>query len=145
MWAFLAVCHVCIASAYLDVNSCRLWPQGPPFYPSLLEHCSAALSQCIVQDKLKLLCVPGADSTFSNAGQWVSVDGACVLPQDGAPGAFLINIARQAGLPIPETPTDMLQVQLIHCLWLICLRCVQHFFKVCFASTVAMTLMGLKE
>ena len=105
---------------------CRLWPKAHSFQPKLLDSVTAATVACLVSSQHKVLWVPTADHTpksrsslfsyFLNPtpGKWVAVGDASFLESlllfGIAPSAVVINVARRAGLCIPDIPDHVSQV-----------------------------------
>ena len=88
----------------------RLWPSLRAFQPAILQAAAEATVACLVEDKQKVLWVPGQRG---QRGAWVSADQACLLPAATAevPSSCVINAGRRAGLYITNAPEHIIQAR----------------------------------
>ncbi|DBB08910.1 TPA: hypothetical protein ACH3X3_007552 [Trebouxia sp. C0006] len=90
----------------------RLWPTAHSFQPRLLDSVTAATVKCMVSQGSKVLWVPATKQSAGsgNTGKWVSTAEACFLPSHVAVPEEVVDVARRAGLLIPELPDHAFQV-----------------------------------
>ena len=83
--------------------------------PKLLEAAAPAVVGCILASNCKVFWLPKHDSKPTSAGSWVSAAEACFLPISSPDKIDMqvINVARRAGLQVPEMPDNVVQV-IIH-------------------------------
>ena len=83
------------------------------FQPRLLDAVTGATVEQLVANKCKVLWAPAADvssqswitSDVTRSGQWVAPSEACLVqPSDHKASSVIINVARRAGLHIPDVP-----------------------------------------
>ena len=95
------------------VTGYRKWPTAYSFQPRLLDSVTSATVEQLVVKRCKVLWVPAADvssqsyimSYVSGSGKWVEPAKACLVqPSDHKASAVIINVARRAGLHVPDVP-----------------------------------------
>ena len=103
---------------FLLVSGCRKWPTAHSFQPRLLDSVTSATIDAIIANHCKVLWAPAADtssqasarSDASGNGKWVAPSGACMVqPSDQKASSVIINVARRAGLYIPDVPSHVYQ------------------------------------
>ena len=93
----------------LLVSECRKWPTAHSFQPKLLDSVTSATVDQLVASDCKVLWAPAADtSDASGNGKWVTPSEACLVqPSDQKASSVIINVARRAGLQIPDVPSHV--------------------------------------
>ena len=98
------------------VNGYRLWPTAHSFQPRLLDSVTSETVEQLVDHRCKVLWAFAADvssrssimSYVSGSGKWVAPSEACLVqPSDQLASAVIINVARRAGLHIPDVPAHV--------------------------------------
>lgn len=97
------------------VTGCRKWTTAYSFQPRLLDSVTSATVEQLT-NRCKVLWVPTADVASQlfmrvcTSGKWVAPSEACLVqPSDYAASAVVVNVARRAGLHIPDVPSHVFQ------------------------------------
>lgn len=88
----------------------RLFPASNSFHPTILNIAAPATFAHLVRSSGSVLWVPDADTKLPRAGSWVSVAQGCFPPLTASTSSCIVNVARRAGLPVPDVPEHILKV-----------------------------------